>query len=79
MIIQDVVGVHLRYLQTMMGINQVNNNHGYVLPLPLEIIKIKKSFVKTSLRIMDQIVINVNRNLMDSRTGINKKRSNELK
>ena len=79
MIIQDVVGVHLRYLQTMMGINQVNNNHGYVLPLPLEMIKIKKSFVKTSLRIMDQIVINVNRNLMDSRTGINKKRSNELK
>ena len=79
MIIQDVVGVHLRYLQTMMGINQINNNHGYVLPLPLEIIKIKKSFVKTSLRIMDQIVINVNRNLMDSRTGINKKRSNELK
>ena len=79
MIIEDVVGVHLRYLQTMMGINQVNDNHGYVLPLPLEIIKIKKSFVKTSLRIMDQIVINVNRNLMDSRTGINKKRSNELK
>ena len=74
-----MVGVHLRYLQTMMGINQVNDNHGYVLPLPLEIIKIKKSFVKTSLRIMDQIVINVNRNLMDSRTGINKKRSNELK
>ena len=69
--------MHLRYLQTMMGINQVNNNHGYVLPLPLEMIKIKKSFVKTSLRIIDQIVINVNRNLMDSRTGINNKQSNE--
>lgn len=72
-----MVGVHLRYLQTMMGINQVNDNHGYVLPLPLEMIKIKKSFVKTSLRIIDQIVINVNRNLMDSRTGINNKQSNE--
>ena len=69
--------MHLRYLQTMMGINQVNDNHGYVLPLPLEMIKIKKSFVKTSLRIIDQIVINVNRNLMDSRTGVNNKQSNE--
>ena len=69
--------MHLRYLQTMMGINQGNDNHGYVLPLPLEMIKIKKSFVKTSLRIIDQIVINVNRNLMDSRTGINNKQSNE--
>ena len=69
--------MHLRYLQTMMGINQVNDNHGYVLPLPLEMIKIKKSFVKTSLRIIDQIVINVNRNLMESRTGVNNKQSNE--
>ena len=43
-----VVSLHLRYLQTMIRINQPTNvNHGYILPFPLEMLRLKKSFVNS--------------------------------
>ena len=51
------MNIILRYLQTMMKINHPLNsrNQGYILPFPLEMLKLKKSFVNFSLKMLDQI------------------------
>ena len=81
-----VVSLHLRYLQTMMRINQpLNANHGYILPFPLEMLKLKKSFLNSGYDLVDQLIKgmkmkqteNVNTDLInnpDVKTKMRKKR-----
>ena len=54
------MNIILRYLQTMMKINHPLNsrNQGYILPFPLEMLKLKKSFVNFSLKMLDQLIRN---------------------
>ena len=62
-----VVSLHLRYLQTMIRINQPPNvNHGYILPFPLEMLKLKKSFVNSGYDLVDQLIKGMNLNLMET-------------
>ena len=44
----------------MMKINQPLNslNRGFILPFPLEMLKLKKSFVNFSLKMLDQLIRN---------------------
>ena len=43
----------------MMRINQpLNSNQGYILPFPLEMLKLKKSFVNFSLKMLAQLIRN---------------------
>ena len=43
----------------MMKINQpLNSNRGFILPFPLEMLKLKKSFVNFSLKMLDQLIRN---------------------
>ena len=44
----------------MMRINHPlnSNNQGYILPFPLEMFKLKKSFVNFSLKMLDQLIRN---------------------
>ena len=42
-----------------MRINQpLNSNQGYILPFPLEMLKLKKSFVNFSLKMLAQLIRN---------------------
>ena len=43
----------------MMRINQpLNSNQGYILPFPLEMLKLKKSFVNFSFKMLAQLIRN---------------------
>ena len=62
-----VVSLHLRYLQTMIRINQPPNvNHGYILPFPLEMLRLKKSFVNSGYDLVDQLIKGMNLKLMET-------------
>ena len=55
----DVVSVHLRYLQTMMRINgPQNHNHGFIIPFPLEMLRLKQSIGQSGLTTLINIVRN---------------------
>ena len=83
----DPVSVHLRYLQTMMRINQPqNDNHGFIVPMPLEMLRLKQSFLDNGRYLISQLIKSINRSIIETKeieksdkTKIRRKRVRKIK
>ena len=64
----DPVSVHLKYLQTMMRINQPqNDNHGFIVPMPLEMLRLKQSFLDNGRYLISQLIKSINRSIIETK------------